>query len=323
MPLLNVNTVFRDQDILDSSPLSPGQPVFLIEGQAGSSLVVKGDKVTGEFVDNSLLTMSMVNGFGRPAKLVPLEINALKTALQRLRRQDDHSDHGYTAGLQTFLQYLDEQNRTFTKMDTLKITTLGTGNDKINPDAVKKIAKAANAMGGLEDLGAIMAADMFNGNQDRFAFDNIDNPPCGLTYEGKTFNYLLNLGNIMVVDIGDECRFAGLDAVDPMSMSREFRSNVPSIVKRWGFRIFHQHKRAYRVLQVAELCAEDLKVALGKKKSGFFTRHRLKEGADKRLAKGLHNGADTIKRELQKLYPSLKVAPEGIRGRCDVVGWSW
>lgn len=320
MARISVQFPFQAGDLVDVTPLSPGQPVYLLTGDMGSSLVIKAEK-TGDtqWVSNSIEIMSIVSPGGQTKLLVPSEKQALTTFLSDLRRLDDRTDEGLTRAINELLLAVNDPTRTLFKMEPLQLTTLGTSNSEVDPKAIKRIASAANATGGLEDLGEIIAADMFNGNQDRFAFDNLQNKT-GITVNGHQCWHLLNLGNIMVYQLVNEWRFVGLDSVDPFSiLAQNFDSKWDT---DWGFRIFHGPARLTNVKFVADHVAEDLKYALGKKK-GLIKSWRLSGDATKRLAKGMLQGYDRIEYMLKSKYPKLRFAPEGIQKRCKLMDWTW
>ncbi|BDC52283.1 hypothetical protein F183_A45980 [Bryobacterales bacterium F-183] len=320
MGRLNVAIPIQKQDIFWMEGLSKGHPVWLLTGDADSAVVIKGDANNDQqHVQQALLTMNAISPGSLAIQLAPMEIMALRSFAQEIAPSCG-DDLETREALNNFLALSSRNVYKFTKMEYMKITTLGTGNTTLgNKQSVKLIAKAANAPGGLEDLGEIVAADMWNSNQDRFSFLKIT-APGSITVNGYKMNFLTNLGNIMVRQLANDYRFVGLDALDPTSGDLDFETQ--NDIDKWGFRIFTPSNiRGGWVDTIAELCVADLKHALGKK-TGLLKTWRLKSGGEARFAKGLLAGAKQIERHLKSIYGNnLRHAPKSVQVRAKLVQW--
>lgn len=322
MGRLSVTYPIQYNDLFDFSALSKGHPVWLVTGDCGSALVIKGDVMTeSSTVDQALQIMNLMSPSGRTTQLTTAELGALVRYTSELRKLNAGEDPTLDEAILFFQSLAAKPMYKFTKMDVLKLTTLGSSNRELSDkNAIKLIAKAANAPGGLEDLGEIIGADMWNCNYDRFSFIDIDNPGT-ITVNGVKMNHLINLGNIMVHEMAGEYRFVGLDALDPTSNNLDFSKQY--VINKWGFRWFDRRVPTFRenVQCIGDRCASDLKYALGKK-SGLLKQYRLKSGGGARIAKGLMNAVVNIERHLKGMYgPALRNAPKSIRDRAEEVGW--
>jgi hypothetical protein len=321
MGLIGFNIPLRADDIVQIRALSGAQPVWLVEGDMGSSVVVKAEATKEGNSSNVLREVSEVMSIVSPGmkNIKPLtsqELASLRQWIKLMRLLDDNSDPQFTSLLETISGHLNNPLRTFMKMETLKLVTLNERDDQTS----KKIGKALNAPGGLEDMGKIIAADMFNKNNDRFYFETIERPPCGMKWGERRLNYLINPGNIMLREIGGgQAQLTGMDTYDNSSaggLSTDVQENT------WAYRIFNPNMRNHAVPQIAKLCAKDLKHVVGKT-TGVISRYRLEKNASERLGNGMTQGADEIERYFRMKYPNGRGAPIGLASRANLAGWSW
>lgn len=322
MGLISFNIPFRADDIVEIRGLSPGQPVWLVVGDMGSSIVIKAES-TGERTGSTVLrevseVMAIVSpGMKNIKPLTNQELASLRQWIRLMTLLNDGSDEKYSRMLELITGALNNPQKTFVKMETLKLVSIGEGDDKTS----KKIGKALNAPGGLEDMGRIIAADMFNSNNDRFFFSNLENPPCGIRWGDKHFNYLINPGNIMIRELGGgHAQLTGMDTFDNSSYGS---MSAPVIERTWAYRIFDPAMRDNAVPQIAALCAKDLKWVVGKT-TGVISRYRLEKNAKDRLANGMIQGANQIEQYFRMKYSNNgKGAPAGFASRAQLAGWGW
>ncbi|BDC49475.1 hypothetical protein F183_A17910 [Bryobacterales bacterium F-183] len=317
MPRLDYDTPFSATDIMSITMLASS--VYLVTGLGDSSVVIKAEKKGNkqkEHMMNTFQVMRVVSPTARIKMLEKSEIQALTQWLNQIRDYALHDDRETQKLISDLGSDLVHTQRVLLKMETMKLATFENNNDK----ASKKIGKALNAPNGLEDMGMIIAADMFSGNNDRFDFETVLTPGRGITWNGKQLNYLFNVGNIMINETGEGAKLVGMD---PFHNSTEFADLKLPVNDSWPYKIFHPSTRASLVPYVADLCAWDLKKVVGKT-TGFISRHRLTKDAADRLAVGMNKGADLIESHFKQKYnrPNV-VRPAGLASRADKAGWTW
>ena len=324
MAKLSFDRPFQEADILEIRPLTQQQPVWLMTGEMESSIVIKAES-QGERSSSVIKTivevMSVVSPGGQMKKLENIELNALRKWVYLAKNVDDGMDSDFTRALSGVQTALDNPMRVMMKMETLKLITLDSNDEK----AAKKIGKALNYKGGLEDMGKIIAADMFNGNSDRFNFSNIMHPGGGTIWgtEKTKLKYLMNIGNIMIREDGNEAKLVGMDPFDNSSQSGGLGTMSNNEKAEWPYRIFHPSTRVQLVRQIADLCAEDLREVIGKKR-GIINLYRLSGDAGSRIARGMNEGADLIENHFRQKYGKPNcVVPLGFPDRAQIAGWTW
>lgn len=318
MARISFDNNFSFEDIVSIRELSPGQPVWLLEGEQDSTIVIKceskGDK-TSSSLSNVFEVMSIVSPGTRKTKLlVNSELAALKKWITMLQLAGDGLDEAEARIILAIKSSLDHPQRSFLKMETMQLITLQHGNDR----ALKKIRKVLNGPRGLEDMGRIIAADMFNGNNDRFYFGEPSNLASGIEWGAnkKQLIYLINPGNFMVREDGDQAELVGMDAYCNNSVI-ELSKEVPN---NWIYSIFHPDTRVESVKTVAKRCAHDLKTVT----ANSIGLNRLGRHAARRVAAGMIEGADAIEQyfKLKFGHQGAKV-PNGLPSRARLAGWSW
>lgn len=321
MALLSYENNFTAEDIVSVRELSRGQPVWLLTGLWDSTLVIKaepkGDKGSSS-LDQVAQIMAIVSpGMKKIKVLASSELTELKKWINFMQLTDDGFDEDRTMLLLAIQRSLGNQQRTFMKMETLRLMTLEDGNDR----ASKRIGKVLNGRNGLEDMGKIIAADMFNCNNDRFNFSTPTNLESGIKWgpKQKKLRYLVNPGNFMIREDGNEATLVGMDTYcnsDVIELSKE----VPNT---WIYSIFHPNRRKESVNIIAEHCAYDLKKVIGKT-TGVISRYRLDKRAEERLAAGMIEGADAIEQYFRlKFGRQGAVVPGGLPSRANLAGWNW
>lgn len=322
MPPLGFDVVLRGEDIRELVVLTQQQPVWLLKGDRNSSLVVKAESVgttNAEVVRQAMKIMGIVSPQARMKIMLPSEVNEFRSYVKYLRLVDDHEDQEWSYQLNFIQTNLDNSMRAWMKMETLRLTSFEDGNDA----ASKKIGKVLNAPDGLEDMGKIIAADLFNGNNDRFNFLDLNNTSAGVNWgvKRKQLHYLTNPGNFMIHESGNgEAKLLGMD---PFDRSTRIGGLDSPVGQNWGYGIFHPQRRGTEVPNIAERCAYDLKKVVGKT-TGMIVRARLDGNAARRIAAGMLQGAGLIEGYFKQKYQSRNVVrPNGLASRAQAAGWDW
>jgi hypothetical protein len=321
---VNFNTTFSREDIGAIQGLANKQPVWAVHGITVGCVVVKADTVkfgNHSSVDQSNELMNLVTPSGKTKPLERVELMALGQWTNWISQGLDDLDPLEKQSIVFLKDCLNEHGRSWFKMEMLhQISTLKTEKEGQG----KKVAKALNAKDGLETLGRIIAVDMFNSNNDRFGFNSgVDQVPQGCQWNGEYLNYLANVGNIVIRQVGESYEIVGLDAFDPFS--RLSGLMIPEMRNwKWAFDIFNPRYDNPKMIDiVAERCVEDLNKVIGKRKRAFISSYRLGKEAPRRLAAGLRDGARIIEQHFQNKYGKSRVGlPPGLQIRAERAGWS-
>ncbi len=192
----------------------------------------------------------------------------------------------------------------FVKMQAVNVTDIEKaleqrmGGDKAN---LRAFTDTLNAPGGLEKLGKIIAADMFNGNRDRFYPGKRSSKTIG----GTTINLrcLVNVGNVFRVETAGGSEVGALDFIDPNALFKDISEPLDQGERRtgklWPGRLLANKKERNAF---AEDVIHDLEAILSPRKSMFSLKTKLKSGAAGRIATGMVEGAKLIKSKLEAKY---------------------
>ena len=182
--------------------------------------------------------------------------------------------------------------------------------------------QALKRSGGLEKLGEIIAADLFNGNTDRFGPPYNLNP--GRGPGGIPLAAIYNVGNVFVACDGKgRGKPIGLDNFDPAGESKDVNSaNLDK--KQWGGMLLRPSERANRETY-AGLIITDLEALLGprNRKIPLGTTKRLGNARKARLTKGMVSGAKKLKTTLKawlRKNPNSQFKA-GIAAKMAALGW--
>jgi hypothetical protein len=191
------------------------RPVYFLKLNNGAmpSLVVKGDSDKDDHAAVSIAWGSKVmknvqNKHVNTKIMTAAEITAFKNAVLR----------NFQRGTPQLL-FMSE-SYTWVKMPYVPgVTDADFVNDDatVNLKAIKEVIKRMSDAQVWHDLGIVVAADIFNGNSDRFVVEVQDTRPAG------TWS---NRGNIMFLGAGHghTTRVTGLDTFDPNSPVNNLRS---------------------------------------------------------------------------------------------------
>lgn len=300
--------------------LHQGHPVFLIVGYDDSHLVVK--KETTFDKDNlrrNQLSMQIASPQSRSVILTNDEVWALKSAVSLIKSYAIIFRTPVPADV-TFLEQLLGSGGTWFKMKEAKgIINLEGAVKQLqqgNKTGVRALSKALNGSGGLEALGKIVGADMFNNNTDRFNWKG--GGPVVIGSETVQMRSLINAGNVMAAMSGGSLTMIGLDSWDPWGADEgDMNANVSH--NNWLGTILAPSKGGPR-LEFARLIVDDLNELLGprKRRFDFLQKTRLNPDAPQRIVKGMES---ITKKLVAKLEASQKRpgAPAGIASRLSVL----
>lgn len=127
---------------------------------------------------------------------------------------------------------------------------------------VKALHQVFKQPGVLEKLGEIVAADAFNGNQDRVNFNGT-----GKKWDGQMLLCLQNPGNIFVGDGGGALTVLGLDVFDPYGSFKDW-GTLNEGAEAYPGRILRTDAGAKR-LELARKLAADIERILGPRNRTF------------------------------------------------------
>ncbi|MEZ0227761.1 MAG: hypothetical protein ACAI25_03995 [Planctomycetota bacterium] len=188
---------------------------------------------------------------------------------------------------------------------------------------MKAFIKTLTAKGGLEKLGQVIAADMFNGNTDRFlpvwAF-GVGQAGAGKTIGKKHFAFktLVNLGNVFIASTKAGLEVSALDFVDPGSQFKDITQPLAAAEATakypWTGKALSDKK--LREAFAADIAA-DLELVVNPKKSKLSPFTKLGKDAASRLSAGMVTGAQAIKKKLEAKYKAPMAA--GIKERYDLM----
>jgi hypothetical protein len=284
--------------------------VWLLTGVNNDKVVIKTDSVKAAQIKAANPIVKSVVPGAKLTILTPGEIGALKGFIsdwQDLARAYEQLGMAYqpqeaeaVKELSTALTF----DTAFVKMEAQNLVDLQNAlEDRLNNGNKKSLAgfvTALNAHGGLEKLGAIIAADMFNGNSDRFFPNSANSHTIGKT----TFQTrcLVNVGNVFgAYHVSGTFQVAGLDFVDPQSRFKD--PNTPLATAEaasgpWSGRVLADKQKRN---DFAKDVIHDLEVLLSPR-SRFRLRSKLNGDASTRLVSGMVQGAKLIAAKMETKY---------------------
>lgn len=317
--MLSIKKPLKADDIYGASELAPGHPVYKLEGWGDGvsnkidAIVIKVESGNSRNVQLATMTMNMVDRNSTQLVLTPQEVAELKTWATTA----DCPDLATFRTAQAITMAL-AQPGSWLKMNLKQLVTLDDAvNNRVNNNDkadVRVIARALKGSGGLEKLGEIIAADLFNGSNDRFAF-----PPQAAQdgkYPGIPLKVIQNVGNVFVACNGNGSgKPIGLDNFDPFGQQRHVdgaqAQHMDLSINSWGGNLLTKSFPTQREAFVKGVI-EDLEALLGggsrNRKTPFGSQARLGTGRKRRLIKGIESGA-------KKMHKAFSRAQRQARGR--------
>lgn len=332
--MLSTRNPLVADDIYQASELAPGHPVFKLEGWGdGNSnkidtIVLKVESGDARSVHAATMMMNFVDKNSRQVVLTPAEIQELRTWATTAEVPNVATFR--TA--QEITKCLGQQG-SWLKMKYKTLMTLDDAvNNRLNHNDkadVRVIAKALKSHGGLEKLGEIIAADLFNGSNDRFAYP--PQPAQDGKYPGVPLKVIQNVGNVFVACNGNGSgKPVGLDNYDPFSQHRHIdgpqAQTMDLSIHTWGGNLLLKANGPQRTTFVAAII-EDLEGLLGggsrNRKTRFGSQNRLGIGRKQRLLKGIDSGAKKLQKAFRQTRRQAhgRQLSDGISRKLAALGW--
>lgn len=325
---INQTINFSASNVADITEIAPGHPVYRVSFNPDPphnnpafistmpDVVIKVENAAHRrHVTDHIKIMNAVDPQAKTRQLKPQEIQTLKTTLwgyripkliEDLELATRHHAVGTTKPVIIVMKAKDN------------LIDLNSAGQRENGDksGVKTIRKILNQPSALEKLGKILAADAFNGNQDRVEFYRIG------TMGQQRLQAIQNMGNFFFNDNGFEAEVLGLDSFDP---GNQFKNLDTFASANQGFtypgKILHAQASDER-LQFTNKLVSDIETLLGSRnrKFPFSSQRHLPSNAADSIARGMETGAREIKNFLKTQYRG-KPLSAGLRTRLQALGW--
>lgn len=316
--------------------LSHGHPVFLVTLTGGACVIKSegGGNIRTSQLANPIEIMNAIDAHAPTRVLGPKEMMAIRTWVQGHAADVEEGNAGYLASelaaalrppmpgqgpqyTRVFIVMQAKQNLTDLESEGLK----GMGRDADgtitvrDKTGVKALHQVFKQPGVLEKLGEIVAADAFNGNQDRVNFNGT-----GKKWDGQMLLCLQNPGNIFVGDGGGALTVLGLDVFDPYGSFKDW-GTLNEGAEAYPGRILRTDAGAKR-LELTRKLAADIERILGPRNRtfAFQKQTRLPVDAVARINRGLETGAAKVLAFMKQKYVGGKI-PIGIQLRLKACGW--
>jgi hypothetical protein len=303
--------------------LQTRHPVFLIVAGDDSHLVVKQEKTTDtENLRRNFLAMSMASPKARAVILTVNEVDELKLLIRRRTAFRRKGGPALSADETLLSQFLGLGGTWFKMNEAEGYTDLGRVAKQFlegDKSGVRAMAKALNNSGGLEALGKIVAADLFNSNGDRFVPKFAHK--VRITTTGGDVDFavkaVFNIGNVMAALSGSKLKVIGLDSWDPHAGGAERMDLAPD--PEWLGNWLAPAEESNRLAFAIDI-SDDLNLLLGARKRSFefLQQTRLNSDAPQRIAKGMNTMRKLL---IDKMAASLKRPnpPAGLAARLTIV----
>ncbi len=334
--MLSMQTLITEIEIADIDVLRSGT-VYLLTGHGGEKLVVKVESgnVFSPTLKHNRLAMRAVDTKGGNVKgLKPSEVTALQEwtdLMKRLtsdfadNRINDFASGGAAKDLADCLKafsgnlWYKMPAADLTGADKLLEARLGAGSNGPEKGIMKRFADGLNADGGLEQLGRIVAADMYISNQDRFS------PVAGSKKEfgGKQlkFKTLTNPGNLFFVGAKTQQRIgvSGHDFIDPNSGYKDYSNTLGDVKDAYGQEWLGHHicSKSKRK-KFAGHIVDDLETVLTPNRKSYSPFRKLDRNAASRIEKGMLDGMRLIVAAIDSKY-ARGAMPTGVKERRDLM----
>jgi hypothetical protein len=330
---LSTATPISANDIFTVRRLAPGHPVYLLTGANLSKLVVKQEMTTGlaagrkEALRTNAELMHAVDTDANVVVLTGNEVLELTAFVNHDALVAAATNTAVSADVQNLTAALGGGGK-WVKMGVKRLRKLDdAGNDRVNHGnkaGVRAFAAALNAPGGLEKFGEVLAVDLFNDNNDRFALTGAG------AFNGTALHFLINLGNVLL----SSGQVSGLDSWDPNSGIKDTRAQlaIQDPNGEWGG---HLLSPAGQVTVNGQLITRDafaagviadLETVLGPRNRSLpgLRTQRLAANAKARLLAGLTTAGPKIRAKLRQVAgPGALLAnlPVLLGDKATALGW--
>jgi hypothetical protein len=336
--VLSLNTDITTADIQEVTQFNPDHPVYLLHGDL-SNLVIKHETVfPNRFVNGrtalgiNLRIMQAVDAKARVVAMKPSEVFDVAAFVAHEKAVAKAANSEVSAVLNNLGRALLAPGK-WVKMEVKDLKDLdkaGTARIKAdNKAGVRQFAAAFNADGGLEKLGEVIAADLFNDNHDRF---DVAAPANGqLKFHEIPLTFLRNVGNVLL----SSGKVIGLDSWDPNSdPNSDTRDPLKNLAAQdpnnvWGGYLLVPGGSVtvggYYITRedFAKGVIADLEAVLGPRSRSFpgLRTKRLVKGATGRLLQGMTNGVLKIRSCLRNMAPTIGLPPM-LQDKANALGWN-
>ena len=340
---MNIEQPLGSNGLQRIKQLSEGHPVFLLTYQDGTCVIKSDGATKSKFLKDPLEVMNAIDPHARSRVLGKQELINIKNWASANGGNLDEKAPGY---LMTELakalmppspptpgnRMVSNQQAVFIVMPTKQqlVDLKQAGNEAIGVDGeghptvrdkgkVRQLADVFKQPGTLEKLGAILAVDAFNGNQDRVNFED------GVqvrSWHGQPMKRMQNVGNFFVGEGGGgKLTVLGLDVFDPSNQFKDFDAFVETDFDPYPGRI-HRPDASGRRKVLAQEVAQDLETVLGPRNRafGFLKQTRLPSNAAARIEKGFDDAAKAILTYLKQKYANGGI-PIAMSRRIEACGW--
>lgn len=334
--MLSLYAPLNEVEIVDVQVLRPGT-VFLLVGQQDEKLVIKVESgnMGAATLKHAKVAIKAVDasGGGKVKALTTAEIQALDDWCEFIKKvTNDFNENklnafGMHPGAANLMDTLKSYKRSlWYKMPMADLTDaekmiaqrLGTGTGTPDKTVMTLFAEGLNAVGGIEQIGRIIAADMYNSNQDRF------NPIAGSKkiFGNKTLHFkaITNPGNVFVIgkDTQQRISFSGHDFIDPNSGYKDYSNSLGDIKEAYNQQWLGEHlcSKSLRKKFVKNVVG-DLETIITPNKNFFSPFSKLSSKAGKRLETGMLDGMRLIVTAVSAKYNKGGQWPPGVKNRFD------
>ncbi len=335
---MNLNMPIPTQSIQSIRQLAEGHPVFLVNIENGCFVVKAEDTQVNRNLKDQLEIMNVIDPNAFTRVLTKPELMGLRDWVRQNGDSLEETRNGYmldklSGALRppmpppmrgAAIQRMQESVWIVmhAKANLKDLEGAGKKRQEGDKTEVREIAKALNEPGTLEKLGEIIAADAFNGNQDRVNFEGH-----GKRWEenGQKFSLecIQNPGNFFVAQQGGKSTVFGLDSFDPTNQFKDLDTfakasdgfNYPGTVLRQDAGPARQ--------ALAQKIVNDMEMILGprNRKIIFASTKRLPQDATARLVRGMQSGALKILNHLKSKYRG-RPQSQAFQERLRALGWT-
>lgn len=326
MPILSLDHPI-DESFSTVKALDPGHPVYLLVAEDDSHIVIK--KEGTQDADNlrrNQLAMQLASPQARSVILSGAELLALKRYIDFQKMHARFGGSELTADVKGLKKDLASTGTWFKMREAKGLTNLkAVARMALEGDksGARALAKSLNRSGGLEALGRIVGADLFNQNGDRFlpgyATPTIIEYGTGTEQVFKC-KALVNVGNVMAALSDGKLKVIGLDSWDPAGEHLDEAKLTKGVsALSWNGALLAPDKKAKR-LQFAEDICHDLELLMGprNRRFSFLQQTRLDSDAPQRIVSGMES---IRKRLIDKMVASMKRPnpPAGLASRLAIL----
>ncbi len=329
---MSIQDSIKTNNFVSMKQLAPRHPVFLVDLIQGS-IVLKAEGTShNKYVSDPIEIMNVIDPHAQSRVLSKTEIMAVRTWAAGHTNDVEELDQGTLAkyigdalkpplppspGVRTH-----QQAAVWLVMPAKQnLRDLGSVGEQMldgNKTGVREMAKMFSKPGSLEKLGEVIAADAFNGNQDRISFYYP-----GQKWQEVPFECIQNVGNFFFGTEGGQSVVLGLDSFDPSNQFKgiDAYEGLVDELNQYPGTLLKSSNAAER-RSIAQKVANDIETVLGprNRKIAFAKKTRLPKQAAARIERGIVTGGEKILRFLKQKYAAGGVS-RSLQQRLQAIGW--